>query len=113
MCGMTATSVETVYIEMSGCLFDPAADYSCYKISTVANAACPAGLPTDSMDCGTVPHCVLCNSLGGLAGGFYNDSRNSTKLGWCVCQPANSEGLRTWSCESETSWPCPWATSCQ
>jgi hypothetical protein len=103
----------TVFIEMSGCVFDQVADYSCYKIPTVANAACPGGVrPMDSMDCGTVPYCVLCNSIGGVPGGFYDDARSSTKLGYCVCQPPNAAGLRTWSCASETSWPCPAGTGC-
>jgi hypothetical protein len=117
-CGTTQISpVQTVYIEMAGCLYDPAADYSCYKPPTVANADCPAGLPMDSMDCGTVPHCVLCNSIGGLPGGNYNDARASTKLGYCVCQLPDAAGVRTWSCASDNAWPCNLTatnpTSCQ
>jgi hypothetical protein len=103
----------TVYVEMSGCTFDSIADYSCYKIPTAASSACPAGVtPMGSMTCGTVPHCVLCNSIGGLPGGLYLDSTGSAKVGYCVCQPPNAAGLRTWSCASDTSWPCPTGSGC-
>jgi hypothetical protein len=98
---------------MSGCVFDPVADFSCYKIPTAANAACPAGVtPMTSMDCGTVPHCVLCNSIGGLPGGHYLDSSGSDKVGYCVCQAPNAAGMRTWSCASDTAWPCPVSGGC-
>ena len=47
---------------MSGCTFEPTRDFSCYKIPTAANTACPAGVtPQGSMAC-DVPHCTLCNS---------------------------------------------------
>src|SRR4051812_36491514 len=36
----TCTSAGT-YSEMSGCKFNPAGDFACYKIPTAANTACP------------------------------------------------------------------------
>src|SRR4030095_12571608 len=61
-CGPEKTGVKTetcttsgIYAEMSGCSFDPAKDYSCYKIPTAANTQCPAGTPMGSASC-DVPH---------------------------------------------------------
>ena len=100
-----------VYAEMSGCSFDPAVDFACYKIPAAANTVCPAGTPQASTDC-TVDHCVVCNSTGGLPGGGYSDSGGAAKVGYCVCQVANSAGKRTWSCASDTAWPCPAGLGC-
>lgn len=101
-----------IYSEMSGCDFDEAKDYSCYKIPATANAACPAGLvPQGSVDC-DVPTCTACNSLQGVVGGTYKDSQGAEKPGWCVCQVANTAGRRTWSCATDTSWPCPMQAGC-
>jgi hypothetical protein len=118
-CGPERTGVKTetcttagTYAEMSGCSFDPTKDYSCYKIPTAANTQCPAGVtPQGSAAC-DVPHCVLCNSLQGLVGGAYNDSQGSPKVGWCTCQEPNSAGMRTWTCASDTAWPCPLGAGC-
>ena len=99
------------YAEMSGCSFDPAKDYSCYKIPAAANTQCPAGTPMGSASC-DVPHCVLCNSLQGVTGGQYNDSGGAPKVGWCTCQEPNAQGLRTWTCASDTAWPCPLGAGC-
>jgi hypothetical protein len=100
-----------VYAEMSGCSFDPAMSFACYKIPAAANTLCPAGTPQASTDC-TVDHCVICNSTGGLPGGGYSDSGGAAKVGYCVCQQANSTGKRTWSCASDTAWPCPAGAGC-
>jgi hypothetical protein len=105
----TCTSAK--YAEMSGCSFDSTVDYSCYKIPTAANAACPAGMPSASTAC-TVDHCVLCNSTGGLPGGMYSDSGGMAKSGYCVCQVAGSSGTRNWSCATDTAWPCPLGKGC-
>jgi hypothetical protein len=93
------------YAEMSGCSFDPGREYACYKIPTTANAACPAGAtPQPLQDC-DVPICTLCNDLGGRSAGAYFDG-TTFKVGYCVCQPPNAFGRRTWSCASDTAWPC-------
>ena len=108
----TCTTAGT-YSEMSGCTFNPVNDYSCYKIPAAANTVCPAGLmPQGSMDCGTVPECTSCNSLQGAVGGQYLDSQGNPKVGWCVCQAPNGDGLRTWSCATDTAWPCPLGAGC-
>ena len=100
------------YAEMSGCSFEPTRDFSCYKIPAAANTACPAGVtPQGSMAC-DVPHCTLCNSLGGIVGGSYLDSGGAPKIGWCTCQEPNAHGLRTWTCASDTAWPCPLGAGC-
>ena len=101
------TCTNAIYVEMDGCSFDPAGDYACYKLPTAANAMCPAAAtpPQAGQPC-TVDMCNPCNSAGGLAGGNYKDSSAATKVGWCVCQPANAAGNRTWSCASDTAWPC-------
>ena len=39
-----------------------------------------------------VDHCVLCNGLGGLAGGSFIDSVGAPKAGWCVCRLPNAAG---------------------
>jgi hypothetical protein len=98
---------------MSGCAFDPSRDYSCYKISATANAACPAAeTPPQASGLCTVDHCVPCNSTGGLPGGNFMDSTGATRPGYCVCQPPSSSGMRTWSCASDTAWPCPAGSGC-
>jgi hypothetical protein len=118
-CGPDGVGVEAVpcwdgmYRTPAGCVFEPSRDYSCYAIPTVANADCPASVPIDSMDCGTVPHCVVCNSAGGLQGGLFGDATLFTRQGYCVCQPPNAAGLRTWSCGSDVKWPCPTGIGCQ
>lgn len=112
-CGPEKTGVKSetcqttgVYAEMAGCLFDPSKDYSCYKIATTANTACGASAPMSGSAC-DVPQCTVCNSAQGLAGGVYLDSTGATKQGYCVCQAANSAGMRVWSCANDTAWPCP------
>ena len=107
----TCTTAGT-YAEMSGCSFDPSQDYSCYRIPTAANAACPAGVTPRGASACDVPHCTLCNSLRGIVGGQYLDAAGAPKVGWCVCQAPNADGLRTWSCASDTAWPCPLGAGC-
>jgi len=99
------TCTNAVYVEMTGCNFDPANDYSCYKLPAAANAMCPTTPPQAGQAC-TVDMCNACNSTGGLPGGTYLDSSAMSKTGWCVCQPPNGAGNRTWSCASDTAWPC-------
>jgi hypothetical protein len=59
-----------------------------------------------------VPPCTLCNSLQGAVGGQYLDSSGAGKVGWCVCNPPNANGQRTWSCAADTAWPCPLGAGC-
>src|SRR5436190_36907 len=87
------------YAEMSGCSYDPAGSYACYKVPTAANATCPAGAPMGSAACSVADPCTVCNDAGGVAGGMYMDS-TSLKQGFCVCV-ANK-----WTCASNTAWPC-------
>jgi hypothetical protein len=106
------TCLSGVYVEMSGCTFDPAVDYSCYKISFVANAACPSSVvPMAGAPCEVQP-CLLCNSIQGVPAGQYLDVSGATRVGYCVCQPPDAAGLQKWSCASNTSWPCPAGAGC-
>jgi hypothetical protein len=118
-CGPQAVGVKTetcttagVYAEMSGCTFDPSRDYACYKVPTAANASCPLSTAPQAATACDVPTCTLCNSLQGIVGGQYADAAGSPKVGWCVCQPPNASGVRTWSCASDTQWPCPLGAGC-
>jgi hypothetical protein len=112
----TGTKAETctggVYVEMSGCMFDASVDYSCYKIPTTANATCPAGATPQAAQQCAVDHCVLCNTTGGLPGGGYYDSAGALRIGYCTCQVPNADGIRTWTCASDTQWPCPLGQGC-
>ncbi len=105
------TCISGTYSEMTGCLFDPARDYSCYRIPSTVNAACPAGVtPMASAAC-NVPTCTVCNSTGGLDGGEFLDFIGVVKRGYCVCSSPSSAGTRTWSCASN-AWPCPDGPGC-
>jgi hypothetical protein len=109
-CGPQAKGVKSetctggIYVEMDGCSFDPAGDYTCYKLPTTANAMCPTTAPQAGTAC-TVDMCNPCNSTGGLAGGGYLDTSGNAKTGYCVCPPAGTSGSRNWSCASNTAWP--------
>jgi hypothetical protein len=116
-CGPEKTGVKSdtctggVYAEMSGCLFDPTRDYSCYKLPSTSIAACGPDVPIAGSAC-NVAACQICNSTEGLPGGGYLDSAGAAKIGYCVCQAPNSGGTRTWSCASDTAWPCPAGAGC-
>jgi len=97
---------------MSGCSFDSARDYSCYKLPTSANGVCPMGVTPQAASPCDVPSCTVCNSLQGVVGGTYLDSAGAPKVGWCVCKLPNEAGTRAWSCASDTSWPCPLGSGC-
>src|SRR5262249_17310831 len=101
-----------VWVEMAGCAFDPSRDYSCYRIPATGNTACGASVTPIAGTACDVPQCTTCNSLQGATGGQYFDSAGATRNGYCVCQAPNSSGMRTWSCASDTSWPCPGNSGC-
>ena len=75
-CGPEKTGVKSdtctggVYAEMSGCLFDPTRDYSCYKLPSTSIAACGTDVPIAGSAC-NVAACQICNSTEGLRGGGY------------------------------------------
>ena len=104
-----------VYAEQSDCSFDPACDFSCFKLPDPADpafAACPTTAPTHGTAC-TLPPCVVC---GGTAKGQttgYLDSKRSAKIGFCVCVPATANTTQKWSCATGgTIWPCPGNNGC-
>jgi hypothetical protein len=95
------------YTEMTGCSFDPSKDYSCYKVPATAsaqNAMCPTTAIVSGSAC-SIADCIVC----GLSAG-YMDSTGAAKTGYCVCQA--SAASPTWSCASNTAWPCPNGTGC-
>ena len=101
------TCASGFYAEMTGCVFDPGRDYSCYKLPAVANAACPAEVPQANAAC-SVAACLVCNSAGGTASATYLDSTGATQVGYCLC----SASTLKWSCASDIAWPCPGGSGC-
>jgi hypothetical protein len=94
-----------MYAEMSGCSFDPSADYSCYKIPTTQSASCPTSAPPQaSQSCSGVPMCTVCSM-----NGMYLDSGGSPKTGYCVCPSGASP---KWTCAANNAWPCPSGNGC-
>jgi hypothetical protein len=118
-CGPDATGDRTTtcgpagaYVEMPECNYNPAYDYSCWKIPTVAVAACGNGVtPREGADC-DINACITCNSLGGLAGGVYIGAAGATTIGFCECVGDNLSGINRWSCATDTDWPCPRSRGC-
>jgi hypothetical protein len=96
----------TAYQEDSTCNF-PDADYSCFKIPTTQNAACPATTITANTACTT----AMCNPCTD-ATGHYFDTSNNMKIGYCVCPAPGASGMSKWSCASSTAWPCPAGKGC-
>jgi hypothetical protein len=97
-----------VYAE-GDCVFPTDQTYECFKIPDEVPAECPATadeMPQASGEC-DVPECTLCN-----VEDQYLTSSGEVKVGYCVCQSANSEGTRSWSCASGTAWPCPLGQGC-
>jgi hypothetical protein len=86
------------------CQFDPSGSYMCYAIPATPDPTCPTTAPMASSAC-AIADCVVC---GGTTG--YTDSGGNAKTGYCVCQAAATNP--TWSCASNTAWPCPNGSGC-
>lgn len=103
----TETCLAGVYAE-GDCTFPADKDYSCYAIpDEIDVSAC--GLtapPAATEECGAPP-CTTCNF-----GGFYEDTGNDVKEGYCVCRDPDQDGIRRWTCASVTAWPCPFSQGC-
>ena len=99
------TCTNGAYMEMSGCSFNPANDYSCYKIVTPQSSSCPTAMPMANAAC-TVATCTPCN-----LNGMYADSSGKVATGYCVCTTSGK-----WTCATvgttSTAWPCPGNTGC-
>jgi hypothetical protein len=101
-----------LYTEMVGCSYDPARDYGCYRIPHAPNTGCTGGqTPQAGKPCGA-PTCTPCNSRDGLLGGEFASAAGGVSAGWCVCQPPDAAGARTWSCTNASQWPCPIGKGC-
>jgi hypothetical protein len=103
------TCTNGIYAE-GQCAFDPARDFSCFKIAATAPTGCPAATMTEpivsgSACTGTVQDCTTCS-------GFYQDSGGTVKQGYCVCQTTSNPNAPTWSCASSNAWPCPSGLGC-
>jgi hypothetical protein len=112
-CGPSSVGFKTetcnggVYVEGSTCQFDPAGDYSCYKLPDTVPASCPATAPQSTMAC-SVPTCTVCGGTATAQTTGYLDSSGAAKLGYCVC----TAGLR-WTCAALlVAWPCPGHPGC-
>src|SRR5690606_32524104 len=102
----TEECVSGAYVE-GDCQFPLDGDYSCYAIpDEIDTTVCPDELPQSTVEC-DVPECTLCNY-----NGEYLDSGDNLKMGFCVCNPPDGEGVRDWTCASETAWPCPLGNGC-
>lgn len=102
------TCTSGVYAE-GDCVFPTDGDYACFAIPEEQHADCPTTteeMPQASAEC-DVPECNLCN-----VEDQYMTSTGEVKVGYCVCQPPNTEGTRTWTCASGTAWPCPLGQGC-
>jgi hypothetical protein len=102
------TCMARVYAE-GDCVFPSDQTYECYAIPDEVPAECPTTteeMPKASAEC-DVPECTLCN-----VENQYLTSSGEVKVGYCVCQPPNSAGTRSWSCSSGTAWPCPLGQGC-
>ena len=97
------TCTNGAYAEGS-CMFDPSKTYACYAIPATQDPTCPTTPPMASSAC-TIADCVVC---GGTTG--YTDSTGAAKTGYCVCQA--SATAPSWSCASNTAWPCPNQSGC-
>lgn len=103
----TETCLAGVYAE-GDCTFPPENDYSCYKIpDPIDTTACGLTAPPAATDPCTAPLCMSCNF-----DGFYEDTGSDVKLGFCTCREADGDGVRRWTCASETAWPCPLNQGC-
>jgi hypothetical protein len=101
-----------VYAEQSDCSFDPACDFSCFKLPDTADPNCPTTPPTHGTPC-TLPQCVVCGGTKSGQTTGYLDSKRSAKIGFCVCLPATATTTQKWSCAtSGTIWPCPGNNGC-
>jgi hypothetical protein len=118
-CGPEAAGVTSetcrssgVYDEMMGCSYDPARDYSCYRIPPTPNTGCAPGPgPQAGKPC-DLPRCMPCNSRDGLPGGEFFSAAGAGTVGWCVCAAPDENGRRTWSCANTAAWPCPLGAGC-
>jgi hypothetical protein len=82
------------------CYFPPAADYSCYKLSSSTPACAPGTSTATGSNACTVPTCKPCGDGVNTANG-YTDSSGAPKAGFCVCTAAG-----VWSCGSNKEYPC-------
>jgi hypothetical protein len=103
----TETCTAGVYAE-GDCSFSADKDYSCYKIpDEIDEAACGISEPPAATQPCDAPLCMSCNVQG-----FYQDSGNDLKEGFCSCREADAGGVRRWTCASTVAWPCPFSQGC-
>jgi len=83
-------------------------DYSCYAIPEQIDVEyCGLEGPPFATDECDAPLCVVCNFEG-----QYQDTGDNVKDGFCVCREPDFEGVRRWTCASDTAWPCPFGRGC-
>jgi len=102
-----------VYAEQSDCSFDTKCDWGCFKLPKATPAECPTAAPKHGAAC-TISPCIVCGGTDLAQTTGYLDSKNSQKIGFCICLPPTaSGGTQKWSCATQgTAWPCPGNTGC-
>jgi hypothetical protein len=102
-----------VYIDAAECIFNPAFDWSPYKIPSAGNAACGAGVTPHAFAACDVETGIVCNSQAGVTGGTYVDTGGVARVGYCVCVVITTIGdTKGWSCAPDADWPCPRGRGC-
>ena len=103
----TETCLAGVYAE-GDCTFPDDRTYECYKIPAEIDAvACQLDGPPSATDECNAPLCTACNFAG-----QYQDTGDNVKDGYCVCLEPDADGIRRWTCASNTAWPCPFGRGC-
>jgi hypothetical protein len=103
----TETCTAGVYAE-GDCTFPEDKDYACYTIpDDIDEAACGVTEPPTATAPCDAPLCMSCN-----LDGFYQDSGNDLKEGFCSCREPDAGGVRRWTCASGVAWPCPFSQGC-
>jgi hypothetical protein len=101
-CGPDANSPSGVGFVQGTCYFDPAQNYSCFKLPS-PTVACPAG--TKSGGACTAAACAPCGDGVDVTKG-YVDSSGAPKAGFCLCSTNATTGAQTWTCGSNKEYPC-------
>lgn len=103
----TETCLASVYAE-GDCTFPDYKDYSCYAIpDEIDTVVCGLSAPPSATDECSAPLCTPCNFEG-----QYQDTGDNVKNGYCVCREPDQDGVRRWTCASDTAWPCPLSKGC-
>jgi hypothetical protein len=110
------------YVEASYCVYDPACDYSCYRLPAEADPACPtpeATVPRRGQPC-TLPACVVCGGTASEQTTGFLEPSGTMRVGYCSCRQPVITGMGyvitspIWACGvgGAHTWPCPGEPGC-